>query len=62
MAGGGAAFHFYSSRGMQLDRGIAVCHFDLVVKSLPIAGSWKVEDPGLSRPEGVNYVISWFKK
>ena len=62
MAGGGAAFHFYSSRGMLLDRGIAVCHFDLVVKSLPIAGSWKVENPGIVAPDGVNYVISWFKK
>ncbi len=62
MIDGGTAFHFYSSGGLHLDRGIAVCHFDLVVKALSIAGSWKIEDPSLPRPEGVNYVISWYKK
>nr|MDO8088266.1 nitroreductase family protein [Candidatus Sigynarchaeum springense] len=62
VANGGDACHFYASGGMHLDRGIATCHFDLVVKAQHISGSWKVEDPGLARPDGIEYVISWFKK
>ncbi len=61
VSSGGEACHFYSSGGMHLDRGIAVCHFDLVAREAAIKGVWKVEDPGLAKPEGISYVISWFK-
>ncbi|MEX2681224.1 MAG: nitroreductase family protein [Candidatus Sigynarchaeota archaeon] len=59
---GGEACHFYASGGMRLDRGIAACHFDLVVKARSVVGAWKIEDPGLSKPQGIDYVISWYKK
>nr|MDO8110523.1 nitroreductase family protein [Candidatus Sigynarchaeota archaeon] len=56
------AFHFYSAGGWHLDRGIAICHFDLVSKAKGHAGIWRAEDPGIAKPEGVNYVISWRKE
>lgn len=56
-----ASFHFYAAGGLLLDRGIAACHFDLVVKEKGIDGSWAINDPGIAVPEDVTYVISWLK-
>ncbi|MEX2681223.1 MAG: nitroreductase family protein [Candidatus Sigynarchaeota archaeon] len=58
----GAAVHFYNVGGWHLDRGIAVCHFDLQAKEQGLDGTWRVENPGIVAPDGVDYVISWFKK
>ncbi|HME55563.1 MAG TPA: nitroreductase family protein [Candidatus Lokiarchaeia archaeon] len=57
----GEAIHLYAAGGMDLDRGIAVCHFDLIVKERGIAGSWAIKDPGIATPEGMKYVISWHR-
>ncbi len=62
VAGDGNAVHFYNVGGWHLDRGIAVCHFDLQTKEQGMAGAWRVENPGIVAPDDVNYVISWFKK
>jgi hypothetical protein len=61
VASDGAAVHFYNVGGWHLDRGIAVCHFDLQAKEQGMAGAWRVDNPGIAAPDGVNYVISWFK-
>ncbi len=61
VAGNKATVHFYNIGGWHLDRGIAVCHFDLQAKEQGLAGTWRVEDPSITAPGGVNYVISWFK-
>jgi nitroreductase len=62
MEDGGAVVHFYFSRGSRLDRGIAVCHFDLATAALGLNGTWAIEDPGVILPEGMNYSITWKRK
>ncbi|MBN2151387.1 MAG: hypothetical protein JW839_08080 [Candidatus Lokiarchaeota archaeon] len=62
VAGDGDAIHFYNVSRWHLDLGIAVCHFDLQAKEQGTAGAWRVEDPGVAAPEGISYVISWFKE
>lgn len=63
------AFSFYLSRSagyrhlrdvslQEIDIGIALCHFDLTVKELGLAGSWRQEEP----PIGIKsweYVATW---
>ena len=62
VAGDKTAVHFYNLNDWHLDRGIAVCHFDLQVKEQGVPGEWRVENPGITVPDDVNYVISWFKE
>ncbi|MHA2124446.1 MAG: nitroreductase family protein [Promethearchaeota archaeon] len=42
-----------------LDIGIAICHFNLTTKELGITGKWRFEEPKISKPEDLSYVISW---
>jgi nitroreductase len=59
MADDGATFHFFFERGMGLDRGIAVLHFDLATAALGLNGTWAIKDPGVVLPEGTKYTITW---
>jgi len=63
-------FHFYvkSSQGSKLgayntfiniDIGIAICHFDLIAKEVGIKGAWEFLSPDIDTPEGLKYIISW---
>lgn len=45
----------------EIDLGIALCHFDLTVKELGIAGSWLQEDYA-PRIKSWQYVASWQEK
>lgn len=63
------ALHFYEKHDkgyvtektdmQKLDLGIAMCHFDLACKEAGIQGSWKISDPGISCPEGTEYIASF---
>jgi hypothetical protein len=44
----------------RVDLGIAMCHFELVVRACGRAGRWVVDDPGLALPgPGVEYTATW---
>lgn len=64
------SIHFYerhdkgyiNPNGMDLqkvDLGIAICHFDLALEEKGIAHEIVIEDPGLSVPEGVEYIATF---
>jgi len=63
-------FHFYmksSKDSMQkvyntfinIDIGIAICHFDLTAKEVGIEGKWEFLCPDINSPEELKYIISW---
>ncbi|NMC07013.1 MAG: hypothetical protein GYA24_17475 [Candidatus Lokiarchaeota archaeon] len=58
---GGSAVHFFNVGGWHIDRGIAACHFDLQAREQGVTGKWRVENPGIAAPAGIEYVISWIK-
>ena len=61
--------HFYEqhSKGFgseawdiqKIDLGIAMCHFAAGMEELGKALSFRVEDPGISAPEGCEYVATF---
>ncbi len=62
-------FLFYLSRAIgyrhlrdvslqEIDMGIAMCHFDLTVKELGLAGSWR-QDDAASKIKSWEYIASW---
>ena len=63
-------FHFYvkSSQDLKLkvyntfinlDIGIAICHFDLTAKDVGIEGTWEFLSPDINPSEEFKYIISW---
>ena len=63
-------FHFYvkSSKDsrqkvyntfINIDIGIAICHFDLTAKEVGIEGKWEFLSPDINSPEELKYIISW---
>jgi nitroreductase len=63
-------FHFYvkSSQNLQqkvyntfinIDIGIAICHFDLTAKEVGMKGRWEFLEPKLEQPKELKYIISW---
>jgi nitroreductase len=60
-------FHFYVKSSQQkvyntfinIDVGIAICHFDLTAKEVGIEGRWEFLSPGINIPEELKYIISW---
>jgi hypothetical protein len=44
----------------RVDMGIAMCHFDLTVKELGLAGKWEIDEPSIEKPDDMTeYTISW---
>jgi nitroreductase len=44
----------------RLDLGIAMCHFELTARQSGLQGTWKVEDPGIEKPDELTeYTVSW---
>lgn len=60
-------FHFYWIIGKnklynkmhKVDMGIAVCHFDLMVKELDLKGNWKIIQESPLNSDKHEYVITW---
>ena len=64
-------YHFYIKRNkgyakslgfdiQSIDMGIAMCHFELVLKELGISGNWVTTNPLLvDEGLGLDYVVSW---
>jgi len=60
-------FHFYWLIGKnmsynklhKIDMGIAVCHFDLMVKELGLKGNWKIKQEPPFNFDKFKYVITW---
>lgn len=62
------SFHFYKKAEIKaeaildvqkIDLGIALCHFDLLIKEKGINTKLIIEDPKISVPEGVEYIASY---
>jgi nitroreductase len=63
------AFHFYMEPSKRwdynllklhkIDMGIAMCHFNLMVRELGYSGSWQKEMPDISVPRNVSYIATW---
>jgi nitroreductase len=47
---------------INIDIGIAICHFDLTAKDFGIEGAWEFLSPDLNTPEEFKYIISWIGK
>jgi hypothetical protein len=43
----------------RVDMGIAMCHFELAVHEFNLKGKWMIEEPGITKPEGAEYIVSW---
>jgi nitroreductase len=44
----------------RLDMGIAMCHFELTAMQLGLPGSWKIDEPGIEKPDELTeYTASW---
>ncbi|MHA1533591.1 MAG: nitroreductase family protein [Promethearchaeota archaeon] len=67
---GADKFHFYVKSSQDLmqkvyntfiniDVGIAICHFDLTAKEIGIEGRWEFLSPDINTPEEIKYIISW---
>ena len=62
--------HFYLVRSMKksspdlqkTDMGIALCHFDLVMKEQGGNGTFAFRDPGISMPEKTEYIVTYHLK
>jgi len=63
-------FHFYvrSSQNLQqkvyntfinIDIGIAICHFALTAKEAGVKGRWEFLEPKLEQPKELKYIITW---
>jgi len=63
-------FHFYvkfskdlKMKGyntfVNIDIGIAICHFDLTAKEIGMKGRWAFSEPNLEQPKELKYIISW---
>jgi nitroreductase len=70
----GRTYHFYlkMNKGygeklgfniQRIDMGIAMCHFEMVLRELGIKGSWRVENPQIDTAELENmiYTVSWME-
>ncbi len=66
----GQLYHFYLSRTpgyrallsfdiQRLDIGIAMCHFELMIRELGLNGKWIDEDPGINLEKNTEYIISY---
>lgn len=64
----GQIVHFYELKSMKdsllgdiqkVDMGIALSHFDLAAQEKGIAARYIFEDPGISAPENMHYIVSW---
>lgn len=44
---------------VNIDVGIAICHFDLTAKDVGIEGRWEFLSPDVDTPEELKYIISW---
>lgn len=66
----GPLYHFFLSRTpgyrtllsfdiQRLDIGIAMCHFELMIKELGQKGKWIDEDPGINLEKNTEYIISY---
>ena len=66
-------FHFYIDAGKALSRnelpklklldiGVAICHFDLVVKELKLDGDWINNEPQIKSEQRYHYILSWKAK
>jgi len=56
----GLARRFVTADLQRVDLGIALDHFQRTAQDAGLAGSWTVNDPGLTLPTGVTeYVASW---
>lgn len=53
---------YYQSKLHQVDMGIAMCHFELTLKSSNVFGDWNVKNPKLNESADCEYVISWKNK
>ena len=67
---GNNIFHFYTKFSQKsrmkvyntfvnIDIGIAICHFDLTAKEAGIKGTWEFLSPDNSAPQELKYIISW---
>jgi len=67
---GSDIFHFYvkSSKDskqkvyntfINIDIGIAICHFDFTAKEVGIEGKWEFLSPEINSPDELKYIISW---
>lgn len=62
--------HFYLVRSMKksspdlqkTDMGIALCHFDLVMKEQGRNGTFAFRDPGITMPEKTEYIVTYHLK
>jgi hypothetical protein len=43
----------------RVDMGIAMCHFELTANELGIKGVWILDEPGIEKPQGAEYTVSW---
>jgi nitroreductase len=44
----------------RVDLGIAMCHFELVVREAGLTGTWRVADPGIALPvSSIEYTATW---
>jgi nitroreductase len=43
----------------RIDMGIAMCHFELAAHEFNLPGRWLVDEPGIIKPENVEYIASW---
>jgi nitroreductase len=64
--GGGLATRILGRKGaafpdiQRIDLGIAICHFDLALREMDVAGKWAVREPSLEgRPALTEYVASF---
>ncbi len=44
---------------VNLDIGIAICHFDLTAKEVGMKGMWKFLKPDTNTPKELKYIITW---
>ena len=67
----GNMYHFFLCRTLgykgplgfdiqRLDIGIAMCHFEVMIKELGFEGKWINEDPGLILEKNIEYIITFF--
>jgi len=44
---------------VNIDIGIAICHFDLTAKEVGMKGRWEFLEPKVEQPKELKYIISW---
>ena len=64
----GNSFHFYKKQDLKsegnldvqkIDMGIALCHFDLLMKEKGLTAKFAIEDPGINVPDDAEYIASY---